>query len=119
MMCNVGRMIAAMAMVTSSVVPQKRGAFLSVNASLQHVASGIGAYLGGIIVTEAADGRILHYGAVGWFGAACTISTLWLASRVRIADQSPTSAEAMSLAVAAEASADAPEPVLSFNEFGG
>jgi DHA1 family inner membrane transport protein len=119
MMCNVGRMIAAMAMVTSSVVPRKRGAFLSVNASLQHVASGIGAYLGGIIVTKAANGRIEHYGTVGWFGAACTISTLWLASRVRIADQSPISAESISLAAAAEASADGPEPVLSFNELGG
>ena len=118
MMCNVGRMIAAMAMVTSSVEPRRRGAFLSVNASVQHVASGIGAYLGGVIVTKAADGRIEHFGTVGWFGAACTISTLWLASRVRIADESPASAEAISLAAAAEASADAGEPMLSFNEFG-
>jgi predicted MFS family arabinose efflux permease len=117
MMCNVGRMIAAMAMVTSSVVPRRRGAFLSVNASVQHVASGIGAYLGGIIVTEAVDGKIAHYGTVGWFGAACTLSTLWLASRVRIADES-TSAEAISFAAAAEASVDAGEPMLSYNEIG-
>ncbi len=53
---NVGRMIAAMAMVTSSVEPSRRGAFLSANSSLQHVASGFGAYLGGIIITENADG---------------------------------------------------------------
>jgi DHA1 family inner membrane transport protein len=116
MMCNVGRMIAAMAMVTSSVEPRRRGAFLSVNSSVQHVASGIGAYLGGVIVTEAADGRIEHYGTVGWFGAACTLSTLWLASRVRIADQPPTSAEAISLAAAAEVTVDAGEPILSCNE---
>src|SRR5215212_4025522 len=116
MMCNVGRMIAAMAMVTSSVEPRRRGAFLSVNSSVQHVASGIGAYLGGVIVTKAADGRILHFGTVGWFGAACTLSTLWLASRVRIADQVPTSAEAISLAAAAEITVDAGEPMLSCNE---
>ena len=108
-----------MAMVTSSVVPRRRGAFLSVNASVQHVASGIGAYLGGIIVTEAADGKIARYGAVGWFGAACTLSTLWLASRVRIADQDSTSAEAISLAAAAEVTADAGEPILSCNELPG
>jgi predicted MFS family arabinose efflux permease len=117
MMCNVGRMIAAMAMVTSSVEPRRRGAFLSVNSSVQHVASGIGAYLGGVIVTKAANGRIEHFGTVGWFGAACTLSTLWLASRVRIADQLPTSAEAISLAAAAEATVDAGEPILGYNEY--
>src|SRR3954447_21690886 len=117
MMCNVGRMIAAMAMVTSSVEPRLRGAFLSVNSSVQHIASGVGAYLGGVIVSRAADGRIEHYGTVGWFGAACTLSTLWIASRVRIVDQLP-SAEAISLAAAAEASVDAGEPMLSCNELG-
>jgi predicted MFS family arabinose efflux permease len=116
MMCNVGRMIAAMAMVTSSVEPRLRGAFLSVNSSVQHIASGVGAYLGGAIVTKAADGRIEHFGTVGWFGAACTLSTLWLASRVRIADQRPTSAEAISLAAAAEITVDAGEPILSCSE---
>ena len=80
MMCNVGRMIAAMAMVTSSVEPRRRGAFLSVNSSVQHVASGIGAYLGGVIVTKAADGRIEHLRHGRLVGAAATLSTLWLAS---------------------------------------
>ena len=117
MMCNVGRMIAAMAMVTSSVEPRRRGAFLSVNSSVQHMASGIGAYFGGAIVTQAAGGRIEHFGTVGWFGAICTLSTLWLATRVQIVDQAPVSAEAMSLAAAAEISVDAGEPMLSLNEF--
>ena len=64
-----------------------------------------------MIVTKAVDGKIEHFGTVGWFScAACTLSTLWLASRVRIADQLPTSAESMSLAAAAVASVDAGEP---------
>ena len=117
MMCNVGRMIAAMAMVTSSVEPRRRGAFLSMNSSVQHMASGVGAYFGGAIVTQAASGRIEHFGTVGWFGAICTLSTLWLASRVQIVDQAPVSAEAMSLAAAAEVSVDAGEPMLSLKEF--
>jgi hypothetical protein len=70
-----------------------------------------------VIVTKAADGRIEHFGTVGWFGAACTLSTLWLATRVRIVDQVPQSAEALSLAAAAEVSVDAGEPMLSLNEF--
>ena len=54
MVTNVGRMIPATAMVTGSVEPRRRGGFLSVNASLQHVASGVGAYLGGIIISQSA-----------------------------------------------------------------
>jgi DHA1 family inner membrane transport protein len=114
MVCNVGRMIAAMAMITSSVEPRRRGAFLSANASVQHMASGLGAYIGGVIVTEAADGQILHFGLVGWIAALSTLSSVWLATRVRIVDD--TSAEEMCLAAAAEASMDAGEPILGFSD---
>jgi predicted MFS family arabinose efflux permease len=116
MVCNVGRMIAAMAMVTSSVEPRRRGAFLSANSSVQHVASGFGAYLGGIIVTQTSTGQIEHFGTVGWIAAACTLASLWLAGRVRILENGETSAEMISLVAAAEASADAGEPILSCGE---
>jgi len=119
MVCNVGRMIAAMAMVTSSVVPQRRGAFLSANASVQHIASGLGAFLGTLIVSRAVDGKIENFGTVGWVAAAATLSTVWIASRIRVADQSPVSAEAMSFAAAAEATADAGEPMFGYSEMHG
>jgi MFS transporter, DHA1 family, inner membrane transport protein len=117
MVCNVGRMIAALAMVTSSVEPRRRGAFLSANASVQHMASGLGAYLGGIIISQSADGKIEHFGAAGWVAVAATLATLWLAGRVTIVDQGPgaadaISAEAMSMMAAAEAAVDIGEPVL-------
>ena len=110
---NVGRMIPAMAMVTSSVEPCRRGGFLSANSSLQHVASGVGASLGGAIISEGADGKLEHFGTVGWIAAGATIASLWLAGRIRVADgATTTSAEAISLAAAAEASADAGEPLM-------
>jgi MFS transporter, DHA1 family, inner membrane transport protein len=109
---NVGRMIPAMAMVTSSVEPRRRGGFLSANASLQHVASGIGASIGGAIISENADGKLEHFGTVGWIAAGATLLSLWLAGRVRVADGGTTSAEAISMAAAAEASADAGEPLM-------
>jgi predicted MFS family arabinose efflux permease len=112
MVCNTGRMIAAMAMVTSSVEPNRRGSFLSANSSVQHVAAGLGAYLGGIIVTQSDAGQIEHFGTVGWIAAATTLASLWLAGRVQIVDSSPVSAEAISISAAAEASADAGEPIL-------
>jgi MFS transporter, DHA1 family, inner membrane transport protein len=111
MVCNVGRMIAAMAMVTGSVEPRRRGAFLSANASVQHVAAGIGAYLGGLVVTQSDAGTIEHFGRVGGIAAAATLASLWLASRVGIA--APASAEALSFGAAAEATMDAGEPILS------
>ncbi len=114
MVCNVGRMIPAMAMVTSSVEPRLRGGFLSANASVQHVASGLGASLGGLIVTQTAGGRIEHFGAVGWIAGLLSLTTLWLAGRVRVADVAPMSAEALSLAAAAEAAVDAGEPLADF-----
>jgi MFS transporter, DHA1 family, inner membrane transport protein len=120
MVCNVGRMIAALAMVTSSVEPRRRGAFLSANSSVQHMASGLGAYLGGSIIAQSTDGKIEHFGAAGWVAAAATLATLWLAGRVKIVDQTAgvtgsISAEAISLAAAAEAAVDVGEPILGGN----
>jgi predicted MFS family arabinose efflux permease len=113
MVCNTGRMIAAMAMVTSSVEPSRRGSFLSANSSLQHVAAGLGACLGGIIVTQSASGQLEHFGTVGWIAAASVLASLWLAGRVQIVDSSPMPAAATSIPTAAEAPADAREPILS------
>jgi DHA1 family inner membrane transport protein len=115
MVCNVGRMIAAMAMITSSVVPHQRGAFLSANSSVQHVAAGLGSYLGGVIVSQSVTGKIEHFGTVGWIAAASTLASLWLASRIRPADEAATSAEALSLAAAAEAT-DPGDPLLGCSE---
>jgi predicted MFS family arabinose efflux permease len=116
MVCNVGRMIAAMAMITSSVEPGRRGAFLSANSSVQHIAAGLGAYLGGIIVSQSTTGQIEHFGTVGWIAAAATLASLWLAARIRVADEPPASAEALSFAAAAEATADAGDPILGSSD---
>jgi MFS transporter, DHA1 family, inner membrane transport protein len=112
MVCNVGRMIAAMALMTSSVEPHRRGGFLSANSSVQHIASGLAAYLSGTIISQSADGSLENFGAVGWIAAASTLASIWLAGRIRSAEGPSVSAEVISLAAAAEASADAGEPLL-------
>lgn len=113
MVFNVARMICAMAMVTSSVEPRRRGAFLSANASVQHVASGLGAYIGGLIVEQSASGKIEHFGTVGWVAVAATLASMWFAGRVRTVGDQSIVAEAISLAAAAEATADAGEPLIA------
>lgn len=114
MVSNVGRMIAAMAMITSSVEPRRRGGFMSANSSIQHIASGLGASLGGLIITQTPDGKFENFGTVGALAAASTLVTLWLAGRVRSPERATAvSAESLSLAAAAEASVDAGEPLIA------
>ena len=112
MVSNVGRMIAAMAMITGSVERHRRGAFLSANSSVQHIACGVGAYLGGLIITQSNDGPIGQFGTVGWIAAVSTVCTLWLAGRVRAERLESVSAEKLSMVAAAEATVDAGEPFL-------
>jgi MFS transporter, DHA1 family, inner membrane transport protein len=117
MVCNSGRMVAAMAMITGSVEPHRRGGFLSANSSVQHLSIGFGTYVGGLIVAEAADGRMLHVPTLGVVSAASTMACLWLAGRIRplrpTAEHHITTTE--SLAAAAEMY-DAAEPVEACEE---
>lgn len=116
MVCNVGRMIAAMAMITGSVEPHRRGGFLSANSSVQHIACGVGASLGGLLITQTDGGAIERFGLVGWIAAISTLITLWLAGRVRMNSSASISAERISLAAAAEASVDAGETIIVASE---
>lgn len=83
MVGNAGRMVVAMAMVTSCVEPRRRGGFMSVNAAVQHLATGLGAFLGGLIVRRAADGTFLHFDRVGYLALTSTVASLFLARRLR------------------------------------
>lgn len=116
MVCNSGRMIAAMAMITGSVRSERRGGFMSANSSVQHIACGIGAYLGGLIIAEGPRGEMLNYGIVGWIAAITTIATIWLAGRLRPAEIPKPIPASEAFAAAAEANCDAGEPVSALVE---
>jgi MFS transporter, DHA1 family, inner membrane transport protein len=84
MLTNAGRMVAALAMVTGSVDQERRGGFMSANSAVQHLSTGLGAYLGSrIIADNPVDHSILHFDRVGWIAVAATVISLWLAGRVR------------------------------------
>lgn len=118
MVCNVGRMIPAMAMITSSAETDRRGAFLSANSSIQHIASGCGAYVGGLIVTQSSSGRLENFGTVGWIAASATLFSLWLAGRVRTAEQLLPPPGPIRLPPLAESHLEVAEPILSCAEAG-
>jgi predicted MFS family arabinose efflux permease len=82
MLCNAGRMVAGLSIVTGSVEQRRRGGFMSANSAVQHLASGLGAAVGGKIILTAADGSLARFGWVGAMAAAATLVTLWLAGRV-------------------------------------
>ncbi len=73
-----GRMIPGMALITQGVDPRYRGGFMSTQSAVQHLASGIAAYLAGVVLAEGADGRVVHFEWMGWASAAFTLlGLLW------------------------------------------
>jgi MFS transporter, DHA1 family, inner membrane transport protein len=112
MVSNSGRMVAAMAMITGSVTPARRGGFMSASSSVQHLAAGLGAYLGGLIIVESADKSLQNFPIVGMLSAIATILSLWLIGRIRPAttDSEISISANQALAAAAEATCDATEP---------
>ncbi len=81
-----GRMVPTQAIVSSVTLPQQRGGFMSINSSVQQLASGVAANIGGAIVVEGAGGRIENYGWVGWFSIALIVACVFLAGRVKPVD---------------------------------
>ncbi|MGV0954373.1 MAG: MFS transporter [Fluviibacter sp.] len=81
-----GRMVPLLAIVGAAVKPQERGTFLSLNATVQSMAMGLASMVGGLFITQSADGLISGYGWVGLV-AACfnVLAALWV-GRVKIRD---------------------------------
>jgi predicted MFS family arabinose efflux permease len=111
MVTNAGRMVAAMAMVTGSVEPRLRGGFMSANSSVQHLATGLGAFVGGRIITQGPGGTLRHFDLVGLIAVAATLLSLWLAGRLRPAGPERETSMGFSLGAADEAFGDAGDPL--------
>jgi MFS transporter, DHA1 family, inner membrane transport protein len=78
-----GRMVPTQAIVSSVTTPQQRGGFMSINSSMQQLASGIAANIAGAIVVQVPGGRLEHYNVVGWFSIILILSCVYLAARVK------------------------------------
>jgi predicted MFS family arabinose efflux permease len=76
------RMVPGMALITSTATPQNRGSFLSVNTSLQQLASALAAYIAGSIVHKTPEGKILHYSWVGAVAIAASIVCVIIAAQL-------------------------------------
>ena len=78
-----GRMIPTQAIVSGVVTPRQRGGFMSINSSVQQLASGLSANIAGAMIIEGTDGRLEHYDWVGYFSMALILASVFLAGRVK------------------------------------
>ncbi len=60
------RMISASALMTAIPGPQDRGAFMSINSSVQQFSGGIASAVAGLIVVQTASGKLSHYNILGY-----------------------------------------------------
>lgn len=78
-----GRNIPMQALMTTVPDPTRRGAFLSANAAIQQVGTGLGALLGGLTLHTEASGHIAGYGLNGWIAAGMAVLTVLWVGQVR------------------------------------
>ena len=81
--CMGGRMIPAMAMTSSTVHPEHRGSYMSLQSSFQQLSSGSAAYIAGAMTTTDITGRLIGYTNVGYFAIVLSLLALLASSRIR------------------------------------
>jgi predicted MFS family arabinose efflux permease len=84
MVLSSGRMVPAMALITSSAAPAYRGSFMSVNTSVQQIAAGLAALLGGVLVSQTGkDAPLEGFPLVGLVCCLSIALSIWLGGYVR------------------------------------
>jgi predicted MFS family arabinose efflux permease len=76
------RMIPMMALLNGAAQPHLRGTFMSLSASMQQAAMGLGAFIAGHIVTVDTSGVMHHYNIVGYLSATAMLLALWVSGKV-------------------------------------
>lgn len=87
-----GRFIPAMALISTQIPGHLRGRFMSVNTSVQQMATGFAAWAGGLVLAQGSGGRLLHYNQVGYLAVGATMLAMALA--VRMARKNPAASMA-------------------------
>ena len=59
-------MIPSTALMTAVPKKEDRGAFMSINSSLQQIAGGAAAVIAGWVIFQKQDGKLLHFNILGY-----------------------------------------------------
>lgn len=85
-----GRMIPGMAVVGAAASQQVRGTYMGLVSSVQMLSSGLATLVGGVIITRAPSGQILHFNIVGYMAVACGLLSIWLVRHLHIEPSMPS-----------------------------
>ncbi|MBI3480398.1 MAG: MFS transporter [Nitrosomonadales bacterium] len=81
-----GRMIPAMAIITSAAQPKLRGTFMSLHGTVQAFSMGLATTLAGFIISQNSAGQIVAYGSVGYVAIAGNVLAILFVSRIVMHD---------------------------------
>jgi predicted MFS family arabinose efflux permease len=70
------RIISSSALMTAVPEPMDRGAFMSINASVQQISGGFASVIAGMIVVQTESGALLHYDTLGYVVVGAMIITV-------------------------------------------
>jgi predicted MFS family arabinose efflux permease len=93
MVCMSGRMVPAMAMMTSVVEARYRGGFMSINSAVQQFSMGITSFAAGAIIREGPNGEMTRFSINGILAIVCAYSCIYLAKFLKPATNVQPSAE--------------------------
>lgn len=79
-----GRFVPVMAIITSSASKEKRGSFMSLNSSIQMLATGFASLITGLVVTEGAGGKLEGFHFAGIMACVLTLVSVYLAKKIKI-----------------------------------
>ncbi len=85
-----GRNVPAMTLMLSKVKISARGSFMTLASSFQQLAIGLASFVGGVILVESPEGKLLNYDKAGYL--AITVSIIGLAIGYFL-DKKPNPAE--------------------------
>lgn len=76
-----GRMVPAMALVSSTATPEYRGSFMSFSSAVQNLSAALASYSGGLIVTFE-GGRFVNYEKVGYVAVFFSLLALFASRKI-------------------------------------
>ena len=85
MVFSAGRVVPAQAMLLGTAQPRVRGAFMSLNTAVQHLASGLAPLIAGSLITQTDDGKMTGFPVVGIVAAVAAVVSMALAGQMRSA----------------------------------
>lgn len=84
-----GRMVPATTMETAIIAPENRGSYMSIRSSIQQLASGIAAFVAGLIIQEEPSAitptakALVNYQYVGLIAIFFSIVALWIGRKLK------------------------------------